>query len=171
MEKENFALESFKNIQELIRFIDQKSGAVLVIAGLAFTGYIEFAKNLRFVTLEEVNFLGVVSFLSGLVTIISLLAVVWVSIFKVLKPRLAKNYKNGEHSLFYFEHLSQLGKEQTLTDYKALSNELILKNIIDQQFEVSKIMEQKTQFLAKSFNLLFTSIVALVIFILSSIAI
>ena len=119
MEKENFALESFKNIQELIRFIDQKSGAVLVIAGLAFTGYIEFAKNLRFVTFEEVNFLGVVSFLSGLVTIIYLLYVVWISIFKVLKPRLAKNYKNGEHSLFYFEHLSQLLQLQAENGYNA----------------------------------------------------
>ena len=154
MEKENFALESFKNIQELIRFIDQKSGAVLVIAGLAFTGYIEYAKDLQFVSIQEVDFIGILCFLSSLITIGCLVFVIWISIFKVLKPRLAKNYANDEHSLFYFEHLSQLGKEQTLTEYKNLNDVSILKNIVDQQFEVSKIMEQKTEFLGKSFNYL-----------------
>lgn len=171
MEKENFAIESFKNIQELIRFIDQKSAAVLVIAGLSFTGFIEFAKNLSFVPMKEADFFGIVCFLSGSITVISLIAVLWVSIFRVLKPRLAKNYKQDEHSLFYFEHLSQLGKEQTLVEYQNLNSDLILKNIIDQKFEVSKIMEQKTGFLSISFNFLFASIISLIVFILTSIAV
>jgi len=42
MDKTTFAFESFKNIQDLIKFADQKSSAVLVVAGLTFTGYIQF---------------------------------------------------------------------------------------------------------------------------------
>ncbi|ESS66027.1 hypothetical protein MGMO_216c00020 [Methyloglobulus morosus KoM1] len=48
MEKQNFALESIKNIQELIRFIDQKSGAVLLVSGLIMTAFLEFSKELIF---------------------------------------------------------------------------------------------------------------------------
>ncbi|GAB5424210.1 MAG: hypothetical protein Crog4KO_13570 [Crocinitomicaceae bacterium] len=169
MKKEEFALESFKNIQELIRFIDQKSGAVLVIAGLAFTGYIEFVDELQFVPIDEAGFLGVTCFLSGLCTVLCLIAVIWISIFKVLKPRLAKNYSAGEHSLFYFEHLSKLGKASTLAEYGSLTDDKMLKQLIDQQFEISQIMEKKTENLGLSFNFLFASIIALVVFVLTSI--
>ena len=170
MKKIEFALESFKNIQELIRFIDQKSGAVLVIAGLAFTAYVEFVKNLNFTPLNEASFIGVICFISSLATVLNLLIVAWISIFQVLKPRLAKNYSKDEHSLFYFEHLSKLGKDGVKTDFESLSESKMLENILDQQFEVSRIMEQKTEYLGRSFNFLFASIISLVIFIITSIS-
>lgn len=169
MEKVDFALESFKNVQELIRFIDQKSGAVLVIAGLAFTSYIEFAKELKLVPINEVCFLGALCFLSGLAAFFCLIGVTWISIFRVLKPRLAKNYSEDEHSLFYFEHLSKLGKENTLKEYQNLNPTSMIKYIVDQQYEVSRILEKKTEYLGKSFNFLFVSIISLAIFILTSI--
>lgn len=168
MEKKDFALESFKNIQELIRFIDQKAGAVLVIAGLIFSAFIEFAKNLEFISFNDANFLGIISFLFGLLSIINLIIVIWISIFKILKPRLAKNYSANEHSLYYFEHLSKLGKENTLKEFENLNDESMLKHIIEQQFEVSQIMKKKTKYLGKSFNYLFASIISVIIFIISS---
>ncbi len=171
MKKLEFALESFKNIQELIRFIDQKSGAVLVIAGLAFSGYIEFVKGLKLVSIDKVGFLNVICFLSSLATIVCLIIVIWISIFKVLKPRLAKNYTNDEHSLFYFEHLSKLGKQGATSEFENLTKTLMLKQIIDQQFEVSQIMEKKTKYLGISFNILFASVILLMIFILTSIVV
>jgi hypothetical protein len=96
--------------------------------------------------------------------------VIWISIYKVLKPRLAKNYSESEHSLYYFEHLSKLGKESTLTEYGNLNEELMLKQIVDQQFEVSQIMEKKTKNLGISFNFLFASILSVIIFSLTSIS-
>jgi hypothetical protein len=169
MKKVEFALESFKNIQELIRFIDQKSGAVVVIAGLAFTAYVEFIKNLDFATLSEVSYIGIICFISSFVTVIGLFGVVWISIFQILKPRLAKNYSSEELSLFYFEHLSKLGKVDVKTEFNNLTESKMLENILDQQFEISQIMEQKTENLRRSFNFLFTSIISLMIFILTSI--
>lgn len=168
MDKGNFALESFKNIQELIRFIDQKSGAVFVISGLALTAFIEFAKELKFVSFNESSFVGIICFLAGLFSVLSLLAVIWISIFKVLKPRLAKNYSETDHSLFYFEHLSKNVKDQIEEQYKNLTDDVMIRQLIDQQFEVSQILEQKTKYLSLCFNFLFISIISLVLFILTS---
>jgi len=167
MKNIEFALESFKNIQELIRFIDQKSGAVLVIAGLVFTGYIEFLKDLDFS--NSFSFWGIITLISSIATLISLVVVIYISIFQVLKPRLAKNYQKDEYSLFYFEHLSNLGKEKLNNEYKSVNEDDMLKYVVDQQFEISKILEQKTDKLGLSFNLLFVSIISLITFIISSI--
>lgn len=168
MNKTEYALESFKNIQNLIKFIDQKSGAVLVIAGLIFTGYIEFLKDIELTIPKSATFFEIVTFIAILVTAISLIIVIYISIFKVLKPRLAKNYKKDEFSLFYFEHLSALGKEDVSIQYQTLDDQGMLKHIIDQQHEVSEILKRKTSELGKSFNYLFISIFSLIIFIISS---
>jgi hypothetical protein len=143
MDKISYVLESFKNIQDLIKFIDQKSGAVLVVSGLAFTGYIEFLKDLILVSPKSATFFGILSFLFSLATLISLTIVIYISIFRVLKPRKAKHYKADEASMFYFEHLLKLGKEQVFAHYKLINENDMLKNLIDQQHEVSIILSQK----------------------------
>jgi hypothetical protein len=166
MNKTEYALESFKNIQELIRFIDQKSGAVLVLAGLIFTGYIDFIKSLEFVSFKDATFFGLLTFIASIATLICLTVVVYISIFNVLKPRLAKNYTEEEFSLFYFEHLQALGKENVNKEYKSLNENQMTKYIIDQQHEVSVILNKKTVQLGKSFNWLFFAFVFFALFIL-----
>jgi hypothetical protein len=169
MDKTTFAFESFKNIQDLIKFVDQKSSAVLVVTGLIFTGYIQFIQGLTFSFTENLNFYGIMTFFTSMSTLLSLLMVVYISIFKVLKPRTAKHYAKDETSLFYYEHIAKVGKESILESYKTVNTDIMLKNIIDQQHEVSKILNEKTTELGKSFNWLFASIVTVVIFIIFSI--
>lgn len=166
MEKTEFALESFKNTQELIKFVEQKSGAVLIITGLIFTGYIEFLKDLEFSS--SYNFFSIVTFVFSIITALSLIIVVYISIFKVLKPRFAKNYQENEFSLLYYKHVCKIGKDEIYDKYKDLTDKKVLKDIISQKFEISKILEEKTNKLGVSFNYLFVSIFSLIVFIISS---
>jgi hypothetical protein len=48
MDRITYALESFKNIQDLIKFTDQKSSAVLVVIGLVFTAFVQYIEKLTF---------------------------------------------------------------------------------------------------------------------------
>lgn len=169
MNKQEFALESFKNIQDLIKFIDQKSGAVLVIAGLVFTGYIDFLKGLEIVSTNDISFLEIVTFISSLLTVLSLITVLYISVFKILKTRLAKNYSQGEYSLFYYEHLAKIDKLKIEEEYEKLDDKKMLKYILDQQYEISRILEKKTKYFGLTLNILFTSIISLIVFIISSI--
>lgn len=169
MDKTTFAFESFKNIQDLIKFADQKSSAVLVVTGLTFTGYIQFLDGLTFSFSENFNFIGIFTFLASLATATSLILVVYISIFKVLKPRTAKHYPKNELSLFYYEHIYHAGKDKVTEQYATITADIMLKNIIDQQHEVSNILNEKTKELSNSFNWLFASIVSMFIFILFAI--
>lgn len=167
MDKINYALESFKNIQDLIKFADQKAGAVLIIVGLIFTSFVQYMKGLTF-SLESITVLGTLAFLSGVASIFCLTMVLYYSIFKILKPRFAKSYKNGELSTFYFAHINIESKELHEI-YNSLKDEKMLKDIIDQQIEVSNILNEKNSFLSKSFIWLFISLFTSLIFILVSI--
>ena len=168
MKKTEYALESFKNIQDLIKFIDQKTGAILVFAALIFTGFLDIAKNLQVVVLSVASFWGIVTFIAGILTLTCFFILLYVSMFKVLKPRLAKTYKNDERSLFYFEHLSCWEKGEVAEEYKNLSEDSMLKIIIDQQYEVAVIATEKTKRLKLLLILLFVSVVSLVIMAVSS---
>jgi hypothetical protein len=169
MKKTDFVLESFKNIQDLIKFIDQKSAAVLVISGLIFTGYLEFFKTLEFVSPANASLIGILTFVTSLCTISSLIVTIYISIFLVLKPRLAKNYNKNDFSLFYFEHVSALGKDKVSEAFKLLDETTMEKHIIDQQHEVAIILEEKTSNLGLSFNFLFITVISTMLFITFSI--
>ena len=80
MDKINFAFESFKNIQDLIKFVDQKSSAVLVVAGLIFTGYIQFLQGLTFSLTEGLTLYGITTLIASIATLISLLLVLHIDI-------------------------------------------------------------------------------------------
>ena len=167
MDKISYALESFKNIQDLIKFADQKAGSILVVMGLIFTAFVQYLGNLTF-SLTNITFIGVLTFIAGIVTIICLSYVIYYSIFKILKPRLAKNYLERELSTFYFEHISKEGKN-IHTRFETISKEIMLKDILDQKIEVSNILNEKNQNLAISFVWLFFSLIASMTFILLSI--
>lgn len=166
MDNQTFTLESFKNIQELIKFTDQKSGGVLVVAGLELTVFLNVVDKLIFKT-NSFGVYSVVVFVLGVITAGLLIAIVYVSVFKVLRPQLANHYSGNEASLFYFNHLASMtDKTAMFEQFKNVDDNLILRNLTDQIFEVSKIMNRKTNALHCSMNLLFYSMVSIVLFIL-----
>jgi Family of unknown function (DUF5706) len=163
MERETFILESFKNMQELIRFIDQKAGASLVVCGFSLTAFIEFSKILAFTC--HPKFMGVIAFLTGLLFMGILIYELYVLLVEIVRPRLAKNYKPDEHSIFYFEHIAALSKVQYLEE---LVNPKIFNEIAGQSYEVANILTTKIKRLSSSLRGLFWMIAALIAFILSS---
>lgn len=167
MDKISYALESFKNIQDLIKFADQKAGAILVIIGLIFTAFVQCLGNLTF-SINNPTFLSVLTFIAGIGTIICLSFVIYYSIFKILKPRFAKNYQDGELSTFYFEHISKESKN-IHTKFETITEEIMLKDILDQKIEVSSILIEKNQNLSISFVWLFFSLISSMTYILLAI--
>lgn len=167
MDKISYALESFKNIQDLIKFADQKAGAILVVIGLIFTAFVQFIANLTF-SFSNMTLIGSLTFIAGIVTAISLIVVIYFSIFKILKPRFAKNYQEGELSTFYFEHISFESKN-IHTKFQSINEEIMLKDILDQKIEVSNILNQKNENLSIAFIWLFISLISSMTFILLSI--
>lgn len=169
MKKHEFALESFKNIQELIKFTDQKSGAVLVVAGFILTAFLELAKDLTFS--NSISAVGILTFIFGLCTVGFLISVIYISICLVIKPRLANNYNPNEHSLYYFEHLAKMGRDLINSEFDNLNIEdhpLMLKNILDQTFVVSEVLTKKIKYVERSMNMLFYSVLSLLAFILTT---
>lgn len=168
MDKHTFTLESYKNIQELIRFTDQKSGGVLVVAGLELTVFLNFIDKLSF----NKNYTSTASFavfLLGIVTALLLSITIYISIFKVIRPRLAKHYSGYDISLFYFNHLaSAQNKTLIFNQFNNVTEDSILRNLTDQIFEVSKIMKAKTNGLYYSMTSLLFSMISLSLFILVS---
>ena len=164
MNKLDYALESFKNIQDLIKFADQKAGALLVVAGLVFTAFVQYFEKLTF-SIDSITLIGTLTFLTGSATVICIIVVLYYSIFKILKPRFAKNYNEDELSTFYFAHISKVDKGLH-KKYENISEEKMLKDIIDQQIEVSNILNEKNKNLAKSFVWLFLSVLTSIVFII-----
>ncbi|CAM4003394.1 Hypothetical transmembrane protein [Flavobacterium branchiophilum] len=167
MDKINYALESFKNIQDLIKFADQKAGAILVVIGLIYTAFVQYLENLVF-SLTNPTFIGVFTFVMGIGTIVCLSFVLYYSLFKILKPRLSKNYREEDLSTFYFEHISKESKN-IHTKFETITEEIMLKDILDQKIEVSNILNEKNKNLSISFVWLFFSLISSMIFILLSI--
>jgi hypothetical protein len=106
----------------------------------------------------------------GFATIVCLFFVIYYSIFKILKPRFAKNYQEGELSSFYFEHISKESKN-IHKKFESITDEIMLKDILDQKIEVSNILNEKNQYLSISFIWLFFSLITSMTFILLTIQI
>lgn len=168
MTKIQYALESFKNIQELIRFIDQKAGGILIVSGLVFTGLIQRTASLRIDLSKPHPVWGVVSLIAGLATLVTLLFTIFLTIFRVLKPRFARNYGSDTISLFYFEHIAKMDAVSLMERYSDLNEGQMLQSLIEQQIEISNIAKEKTSRLNQSLKALFLSIVALFLLILST---
>lgn len=170
MDRLTFAIESFKNTQELIRFIDQKAGAVLVIYGFILTVFVDFAKKLQFVNpfelkgcipmLHSIATLLIGSFLAGM-----LLYKIYILVAKILRPRLAGNYDPEKMSIYYFEHISQ-DKSAYMQTFHQIEDNKLVDEVLEQVYEVSKIMTQKSERLCHVMTSLFSTVVALLVFIL-----
>lgn len=171
MDRCEFAIESFKNVQELIRFIDQKAGAVLVIYGFILTAFIDFAKKLDFVNpFDAEGFFSIVhsilTFVFGLCLTSILMYQMYILIIEILRPRLAMNYSVDKKSIYYFEHIASMQKQSYISTFQQLENENELTaEVLEQVYEVSKIMKTKAEKLSRVMNCLYFSIVLLLIFI------
>lgn len=162
MKKADYLLESFKNVQELIRFTDQKVGAVLVLCSIEITIFLKVVESVT-ISLQNASILGILSFIFGLIFFATLSIILIISILKVLKPRYAKHYSNGKFSNFYFEHIA-LNKKEIL--HQSLDNLNIKENLEDQLFEVSKILYKKNQYFTIVMNILSINIITLLLFII-----
>lgn len=173
MDKRELIFENFKNIQDLIKFIDQKAGALLVLYGFLLTAFIEFSKTLKFVNLNTINdtsqmFFSLLTLLVGLILILLITYQFYIIIALILKPRNAKHYQTNQLSLFYYEHISKMEKEELINRFKNVEEEKLTEDLIEQVFEVSKILDQKTINYAKTTSYLLLTGVLLLFFILLS---
>jgi ABC-type multidrug transport system fused ATPase/permease subunit len=171
MDRLEFAIENFKNIQELIRFIDQKAGALLVIYGFILTAFVDFAKKLEFVNpLKHKEFFpffhSILTFAVGVILIWLLLYKIYILVYKVIRPRVARNYVDGKLSFYYYDHITQMDKEVYKQKFHKLSEEQLIEEVLDQVYEVSLIMIHKSINLNKVINSFFTTIVLLLLYIL-----
>jgi hypothetical protein len=171
MEKHQFALENFKNIQELIRFTDQKAGLILVIFGFMLTLFLNSTKGLSLVYLCSIkSTLGIVwslsIFIVGLIFIIVSVFQIYFVLFKIIYPRSAHCYKKKEYSLFYFEHIAKLSRDQFRSGVKELpdNDNGILDEILGQVYEVACIQKEKTDNLRIAIVLIYVAVIALLIF-------
>ena len=165
MKKIEFALESFRNIHDLIKFTDQKASAVLVLAGLVITVFLKLSENLYFVSPSKSSIVQFFAFVAGAITILGLTYVICLITLKVLKARLAENYNQNELSIFYFEHINQIDKLEMTEKYKSLKKDEMLTYVLDQQSEVSRVLCSKIRFLNQSLIVMLLSIVMLLVFI------
>lgn len=170
MDKYQMLQYNHSNIQELIRFMDQKAGALLVIYGFILTILIETTKNLKLVNPFEFNSFskGIISsstFILGAWLLILLLYQIYVVLFQIIKPRSAKNYSPDEITTNYFKHISLLKKEKFIESYSNISSEKAEKELLDQVYEIACILNEKSEKFNCVLKLLYQSILILLAFI------
>lgn len=173
MDKDELMLHNHTNIQELIRFIDQKAGALLIIYGFILTATIEFAKDLKFIDPFALKkgwdtFQSTLLFADGLFLLAILIYQIYFILFEVIKPRQAKNYTQDEASVLYFNHISKLSKEHFVTHYMNISDVDIKKEMLKQIYEISCIMSHKSENFNSILKYLFATIFSLLLFIFLS---
>jgi hypothetical protein len=170
MDKDEVMLHNFDNIQELIRFVDQKAGALLIIYGLIFTATIEFSKDLKFINPFVLKsgwdkFQSILLFLDGVLILGLLIFQIYFILFEIIKPRQAKNYTQEEISVLYFDHISKRSKEQFITHFENTTDADIQKEMLGQIYEISCILSKKSEKFNYILIYLFGTIFCLLLFI------
>lgn len=170
MDKDEIMLHNHTNIQELIRFIDQKAGALLVIYGIILTATIEFAKDLKFIDPFALKkgwdtFQSILLFADGLSLLAILIYQIYFILFEVIKPRQAKNYTQDETSVLYFSHISKWSKDHFITQFDNISEVDIKKEMLKQTYEISCILSLKSENFNSILKYLFATIFLLLLFI------
>lgn len=79
----NYCLENFKNIQELIKFADQKASGLLVVYGFLITIYINFLENTKFIGLQEASIKNWGVLILGLGFCITMIVQIYYVVFKI----------------------------------------------------------------------------------------
>lgn len=173
MDKTSFALEDFKNIQELIRFVDQKAGAVLVIYIFILTTFIGIATQLNFINPFKLPnatsmIFSCLTFLSGVAIVGLMIFQIYYIIFEVIKPKKAKNYCESENCLFYFDHISNIKKSDFMKKFKDIHEQDLLDEVTSQIYEVANILSVKSEKFNIVLRYLFASLGTLLAYTLFS---
>lgn len=163
MEKEDYLLSSFNNVQSLIQFADQKVASILLVDSITIGIFISRATDFC-ISFSSISLWGVVSFISGIIFIVSNFIALFKGIIKVLKPRFAKYYKPTEISLFYFGHIANSKKEDVQKKAKKITKTSMNEELSAQLYEVSKILNIKNNQVSQICVCLFISIAAFLIF-------
>lgn len=164
MKKEDFNIHNFSNIQNMIIFIEQKANILLVIYGIILSKFISIINNLIFVKLSDSSIITIKSLLiflfsSALFTLLSIQ--IYVLIFKILSPRIAKHYSNGARSLFYYKHISSLDKTVFIEKIKGCNEDDLDNEVVAQVYEISKIATAKQKYYNKLAKMLFVTFIIL----------
>jgi hypothetical protein len=165
MTKIEYVKSCFDNVQQLIRFADQKVGAALVLAGIEITLFYNLSKAALF-ALPELTFWTALSFMSGAVFIIAMAIVILLSILGVLRPRFAKTYK-GQFSLYYFEHVATNTKQRMYQSVRQLTPNRQLRELSDQLYETSRILHVKNMRCSTIMIVLLVSVLSLLTYAFS----
>lgn len=162
------ALENLKNIQEMIRHIDQKVYLTLIVYGFLINFFLKEFQNSNF--FNPFNFSGLKfwicfgTFFFGALFLISIIYQIWFVLFKIICSRSSKNYKADEiDCLFYFSHINKMSKTKFLENFKN-SEIKLLNDILTQIYEVSRILDSKSKNYNKLLKFIFISIILLTIF-------
>jgi len=145
MDKHDYLLENFKNIQELIRFSDQKAGALLVVYGFLVTIFLEFIKGNSLVNPFVYGCKMIIIYLIGFCFIISMLVQIYYIVFKIILPQNAKHYKSKDLCYFYYGHIAEMNKTDFVFNGNKRSNDDLTKDILTQIYEVAKILKRKNR--------------------------
>jgi hypothetical protein len=170
----NYEIDSFKNIQELIRFIDQKAAVLLVVNGLLLTIFFQTYLDDAIILLwnQSVGATNGIScclyrcvyFLSGISYFVCSCFVVYMSLAKVLCPRLAReDCIKGD--LFYFQSIAKM----PIDDYKerclsADAEHNLKVHVLEQTHVVSGVLVSKTKELKRSIYTFLTGAFSFIIF-------
>lgn len=143
MKKEEFALESYRNLQELIKFIDQKASLLLVITGAIIPIFLEISKNLFFI--KPKRFIEILVLIFGVLVILTIACQLYFIVFRIIGVRKPKHYSSKEQSLFYYGHIIQKDKSDFMSKLNNLTDKAIMNEISSQVYEVAHIMDSKSE--------------------------
>ena len=174
MKKLEYTLANFKNVQDLIKYQDQKTAAILVIVSILISVFLEISKGLEIIEPERLlsttlTFWNIGCFITGFVFIALAVYIFYICIFQVLKPKFIKKYDDSKNSTFYFGHIA----DSKLNDFRAristIKEEEMLNDVTGQLFEVSNILQNKASRCSKAMSYLFCCIVTLILYLFTTI--
>jgi hypothetical protein len=157
-----FALEAYRQTQEIIRFFDQKAAAGLLMLGLLFTAFVDLARDHDLS--PGASLLPWVLLIVGALFVLALIVQAWILLALVISPRSARHYSADELSLLYFEHIAQVPRAQLPDRFADLDEPAILRTVLDQLHELSLIAKAKQDSIARCVRLFFASVALLGVF-------
>ena len=170
-EKCSLAIENFKNIQELIRFIDQKTNFIFIIIGFLITIFLEISKNFIFVNPNIYSgselILSWIILIFGTCFIFSILYQFYIILFKIIFSRKAKNSNKKFQSLFYCDDICKKKMPAFINDFRIASDKKIIDSILSQVYEVANIFNEKNKNYCKSIKMLALNIFFLLVYALA----
>jgi len=152
MDKVEFAIENFKNMQELIRLADQKAGAIVIVYGFIITATYESSKGLILIAPHASDAVGLLTFAAGFGLVLVILYQIQFILCCILKPKLASNYKRGDSCLYYFEHVAAQDKAEIMSCFVQLDEDAMLSDVASQIYEVSNTLTTKMKMVSQAIN-------------------